>query len=258
MKKTTTILCVFSLMAFLLFSASAANAGSCCACAEAENNTSVTVEDNELPGLPDVKMGNGPRGVAGKPSVAAFSQTLVLGGMKISTLPAGQTVMFIGNSHYLFFLPDAIYMVRYLAPVTKRGRGTGIFAKQEDSEKVLRDGIDKTAKAFSWVGNMIVYTDPWFDPNVAKKYFGIPVSGGYQYGSAGGGIGKETAREEQVTNILGHAFEILKVGTCSAPVAAAPEPEPVVQKPAPKPAPKKPCNGCREIQERLIKKVIDW
>lgn len=260
MKKTTTItmLCAFSVVVFL-FGASAANAG-CCWWTTSEAKASVTVEgDDPRLQLWDVMMSGGPRGVADKFNLTKYSQKLVFGKMGILTVPSGHMIVSLGGGYYLLFLPDGVYQVKYLAPVTEFGKGTRILSGREDPENTLKDAIERTARTFYHVNFMIIDFDLAHDPNVVKRKLGLPAVGGGQYGSASVSAGKETAREEQIPNLLAHAFEVLMVGKYPTPVVSEPEPQPqaveqpVVEKPVPAP---KPCyNDCREIQEKLMKRA---
>ncbi len=261
MKKTTTITIV-TLFTFFLMGAATVVHASCCACAEAENTTKVDVTgDDARLQLQDVRMSEGPRGVADKFDLTKYSQKLVFGKMDILTVPPGHMIVSLGSGYYLLFLPDGVYTVKYLAPVTEIGKGTRIFSKREEPENTLKDAIERTARTFYHVNYMIIDFDLAHDSSVAKRKFGLPMVGGGQYGSAGVSVGKETAREEQIPNLLAHAFEVLMVGKYpAAPVVAKPEPKPQpTPKPVPKkpaPAPKKPCyNDCRDVQKKLMERA---
>ncbi len=263
MKKTTTITIV-ALLTFLV-GATTTYAGNCCwwTTSKAKAEANVTVEGDE-PRLQlwDVMMSGGPRGVADKFNLTKYSQKLVFGKMGILTVPSGHMIVSLGDGYYLLFLPDGVYQVKYLAPVTEFGKGTRIFSKREDPENTLKDAIERTARTFYHVDFMIIDFDLAHDSNVAKTKLGLPSAGGGQYGSASLSAGKETAREEQIPNLLAHAFEVLMVGKYPAPLVAEPEPEPqpqVIEQPVVEKPAQKPCgNDCREIQQELMEKAIDW
>ncbi len=220
MKKTIISLAAI-VITLSLIGVTTSHASSCCACAMSEVYVEIGEGDELHIVLPEVNWPDGPRGVADKPQVTRFSQTFSLGDMEVFTFATGQRILYLGKSYYLFVMPDAIYMVRYLGPVSNRGRGTGLLTSQEPPEKVLKEAIEMTGWTFRYVKTMFIYEDPYWDPNKVDKVLGIPVSGGYMYGNAAISAGKSTSREEQVTNVLGHAFKLLIAGNCTVPGAAA-------------------------------------
>jgi hypothetical protein len=219
-KKILFLFCVS--VAFIGLVAGDAWSSSCCvACAQAETYTYVRGGDHiERPGLPEVNWGPGTTGEADKePDLTLFSMELEIGGMKIRTIPSdveGVKVRWVDGPYFELSRDNGhkIYL-RYLAPVTKQGKGRGIFTRAKKPEWTLQGGILEAAENFSDVKDMRIIPKSFFHPNLVQWLLGPSFSGGNQFGTAGFGAGKMRSEETQVLNIVGYVFKYLDDVNCS-------------------------------------------